>query len=73
MALQRQRKSSKYNAVTIAMVVRWLDNMAKKSGLPDVRHAALKWVTAQQAKARLAKQRAALEKELAEVNHRLGK
>jgi hypothetical protein len=71
MALQKP-KNSKYNAVTVKSVMRWLDGMAKKHGLSDVRHAATKWATAQRDKARLAKDRAALERQLAEVNKRLG-
>lgn len=39
MALQKARKSSRYNAVTVMMVMRWLDGMVKKNGLQDVRHA----------------------------------
>jgi hypothetical protein len=71
MALQKPRKG-KHNAVTVAMVMRWLDSAAKKNGLSDVRHAATKWATAQRDKARLAKERAALERKLAEVQQRLG-
>ena len=53
MALQKPRKS-KHNAVTVMMVMRWLDGMVKKYGLSDVRHAATKWATAQLALPKLA-------------------
>ena len=68
---KQKRKPSRHNVVTVTVVMRWLDGMAKKNGLTDVKHAAVKWATAQRDKLRLAKQRAALERELAEVNKRL--
>lgn len=54
-------------------VLEILDGAAKKHGLREVRYAANKWVKGQGDKLRLARQRAALERELAEVNQRLGR
>lgn len=66
------KKKAPDSAATKA-VLKMLDGVAKKHGLREVRYAANKWVKGQGDRLRLAKQRAALERELAEVNQRLGK
>lgn len=66
-------RNGKFDKVATRSVIKALDGFARKYELPTARHAATKWNSGQQAKVRLAKQRAALEKELAEVNKRLAR
>ena len=53
-------------------VLKTLDSAAKAYGLREVKSAATRWVNGQRDKFRLSKERAALEKQLAEVTKRLG-
>lgn len=64
---------AKFDAQKEKSVIKLLDTATKKYGLRDVRHAANKWCIGQRDRLRLAKQSAALEKQLAEVNRRLRK
>ena len=66
-------KNGKYDKAATRLIMKTLDAAARKHGLPTARHAATKWNTGQQAKARLLKQRQELEKELAEVSKRLSR
>ena len=52
-------------------VLKLLDVAAKKHGVPNVRHAANKWATAQREKVALGKAQRELEKKLDEVNRKL--
>ena len=64
-------KNGKFDKTATRSVMKSLDAAAKKHGLALVKHAATKWATGQRDKARLIKQRAVLEKELAEVSKQL--
>lgn len=52
-------------------VLKLLDAAARKHGMSETRRASNRWSIGQRDKARLAKQRAALERQLAEVTKRL--
>ena len=66
-------KKTKFDKVIEKKVLSLLDIAAKKHGITNVRHATNKWANAQRDKARLAKQRVALERELVEVYKRLSR
>jgi len=61
------------DSASVKAVIKLLDHAAKKHGLAEVRRAANRWAIGQRDKLRLARQRVALERELAEVNKRLGR
>lgn len=67
-----QKSKKKVDSPATKAVISLLDKAAKQYGLSEVRRAANRWASGQRDKLRLAKQRAALERELAEVNKRLG-
>ena len=52
-------------------IMKQLDAIQRKHGLFLARRATSRWLTGQRDRSRLAKERAALEKKLAEVNQRL--
>lgn len=62
---------NKFDKKQTKAVMRLLDSAANKYSLPLVKSVAMKWCNAQRDRTRLAKQRAALEKQLAEVSARL--
>lgn len=64
-------RNGKFDKAATRAVMKLLDGATKKHGLTTVKHAATKWANGQRDKARLLKQRAALEKELAEVGRAL--
>jgi hypothetical protein len=64
-------KRSGFDKKQTKAVMSALDAATRKYGLPLVKHAATKWCNGQRDKARLLKQRAALEKQLAEVSTKL--
>ena len=64
-------RNGKYDKAATRAVMKLLDSATRKHGLPTVKHAATKWANGQRDKARLLKQRTALEKQLAEVSKAL--
>lgn len=66
-------RNGKFDKATTRTIMKALDGFARRYDLATARHAVSKWNAGQQAKARLAKQRQALEKELADVNRRLAR
>lgn len=66
-------RKEKYNRKIEKYIVRVLEQLSKKHGLPDVRHAANKWLVAQRDRASLAKARKELRARLREVNQRLAR
>lgn len=63
--------SRKFGKVKTKAILKLLDQTARKYGLDEVRHATTKWCTGQRDRLRLARQRRAIEKQLAELNSRL--
>lgn len=64
----------KYNAAEkkiVGTIMKQLDALQRKYGPLLARRAVSRWATGQQARSRLGKERARLEKQLAEVNQRL--
>lgn len=64
----------KYNATEkkfVKSILKQLDAIQRKHGLLLARRAISRWLTGQRDRSRLAKERAILEKKLAEVNQRL--
>lgn len=64
-------RKSRYDTTVTQAVMRGLEDAAKEHGVPLVRYVATKWANGQRDKARLLKQRAALEKQLTEVSKKL--
>lgn len=64
---------NRFDKVATRSVMKALDAATKKHGLSLVRHAATKWNNGQRDKARLVKERAALEKKLADVAKQLSR
>jgi len=56
----------------VKAMFRQLDALQRKHGSMESRYVITRWLNGQRDKSRLAKQRAALERELAEVTRRLG-
>lgn len=69
----KMMKKSKHNAVATKAIITLLDVAAKKHGMKDTRYAVNKWASGQRDRLRLTKQSAVLQKQLAEVEKRLGK
>ena len=63
--------SRKFDKTKEKALIKLLDTAVRKYGLLDVRHAANKWATVQRARHSLAKKRAALQRELEQVNQKL--
>lgn len=66
-------RNGKFDKAAMRSVMKALDSATRKHGLALVRHAATKWNNGQRDQARLVKQRAMLEKQLAEVSQRLAR
>lgn len=63
----------KFDKAATRAVMKLLDSASRKHGLAQVKHAATKWANGQRDKARLLKQRAALERQLTEVSRALSR
>lgn len=64
-------RQMKFDKATEKLILRQLDQAAKKHGLAVMRHAINKWAAVQRDKASITKEQRELQKRLAELNKRL--